>query len=313
MASIRRRAGIALTTTGLVVATALGSAGQELTWTGTIQYAQGRYIFTETTRSWTLYSGLTWQGERLRLSLGIPVVAQDSRAVTYVGELPLPTGGPDHSAVAQRTKGEPVPMGRRGGSGGGGPSAMGVGVQPPVAAQTSGSPVDSVSAPGSVSVELADPVVSTGFQLLRSRGAFLGLDLTGAVKLPMRDLESGVGTGEFDAGLGVSTAFGGGGTLLFADLSWWRYGDLPDLPLDDVLSYGVGVGRTLGGRWSGLLTLSGSTGVIDNVDPPAELGALVSVAAGGKYGITLGAGVGLTESSPDVSLSLGGRIRLHGR
>lgn len=310
MHSFRRVGGILVALQALVLAGARGMAGQELAWTGTVQYAQGKYIFTETTRSWTLYSGLTWQGSRLRLSLGLPVVVQDSRALTFVGDLPLPTGGPDNGAVAGRRKGEPVPMGGRGG--GGGPGTGGSFVSP-LAFQSAGTPEDSVEAPGSMAVELADPLVSAGLQLLRPRGSFLGLDLTGSVKIPVRDLDSGVGTGEVDWGVGLSTAAARGGAMFFADLSWWRYGDLPELVLKDVLAYGVGVGKVLGSRVSGILTFSGSTGVMDNVDPPAEVGALVSIGVGDGRSVTLGAGAGLTESSPDVSFSLGGRIRLAGR
>ena len=296
------------------LALALGASaggGQELAWTGSVQYAQGKYIFTETTRSWSLFTGLTWQGSRLRLSLGLPVVAQDSRAITYVGELPLPTGGPDQGAVARKNGGEPVPMGGKG-SGGGGPNSGSARVLP-LGRQTTEPATDSVQAPGSTSLELADPVVSGALQLLAPRGSFMGLDLTASVQIPVRALDSGVGTGETDFGVGLSASVGQQGVLFFADVGWWRYGDLPDLVLKDVVSYGVGVGKLFGTRVSGLVSVSGSTGVMDAVDPPAEVGGLLSIIVGEGKSVTVGGGFGLTEASPDLFVSLGSRITLRNR
>lgn len=279
--------------------------GQSLAWSGSLQYSQGSYIFTETTRSWSLYSALTLQGSRARLSLGVPVVVQDSRAITFVGELPIPTGGPDSEVVSRRRDGEPIPMGGR--RGGGGPGAAGQ-----LAFQTT-TPVDSVEAPGSYTAQLADPVVSGSLQLLAPRRGFLGLDLTGSVKIPVRDLDSGVGTGEVDVGVGLSGAAGRAPWMFFGDVGWWRYGDLPELPLKDVFSYGVGVGRVLGSRVSALVSLSGSTGILEEVSPPAELSGMLSWTVGDGRSVNVGVGVGLTEASPDLALSVGSRITLLNR
>lgn len=298
---------LGLATLGIVVPSS--AVGQDVSWSSSVQYTEGKYIFTETTRSYSLYSAFTLQRSRFRLSLGLPVVVQDSRAVTYVGELPIPTGGPDHGVVANKTRGEPIQMG--GGRRGAG--SAGATVRPPSGRQTTDPPADSVEAPGSMEFEVADPVVSGGLQLVPARGRFLGLDLTGSVKIPLRDLESGVGTGELDAGLGMSAAGGEGRLMLFGDVGWWRYGDLPDLELKDVFTYGAGVGVVMGSSLTGLVSFSGSTQVIEAVESPAEIHGLVSYGIGDVTSISIGCGFGLTEASPDASLSIGTRITLLSR
>lgn len=280
---------------------------QTLSWSGTVQYAQGKYIFTEVTRSWSFYSSLAWERGPVRLSLGLPVVMQDSRAITYIGDVPLPTGGPDSEAVGKKTEGEPVPMGgRRGGSGSGISGAEVI----LLARQTSGTPVDSVQPPDQMEIQVADPILGFGVELAGPRGGFLGLDLSGSVKAPVRGVDSGVGTGEWDFGVGLSTAAGKAPWMVFADVGWWRYGDPPGLELQDVLSYGAGIGLLMGSRFSGLLSLSGTTAPLETADPPAEVGAMLSVALGEGRSLTVGASFGLTESSPDASVSVGTRITL---
>jgi len=283
------------------------TAAQEMTWTTSVQYSQGDYFFTESTRSWLLYNSLAWQGERLRFSLGVPAVVQDTRAVTFVGEVPIPTGGPDSEAVGRKGPGERVPMGGRRNAT---PSANGF-LAPPLASQSTGGG-DTVTAPGSYRVGLADPLLGAGLKLVRPRGAFLGLDLTASVKLPIRGIDSGVGTGELDVGIGLSTAVGRGRAMLFADAGWWSYGDPPGLELKDVVSWSVGVGGLLGSRTSGLVSLSGSSGIMDAVDPPLDASALLSVDVGANINLNLSAGVGLSEASPDFTLGVGTRVTLGG-
>lgn len=285
-----------------------GAAGaQELSWSGTVQYSQGKYIFTETTKSWSFYTGFTVQGERARLSFGLPVIMQNSSAITFVGDFPLPTGGPDSEAVGEKKKGERVPMDGKGGGSGTGPAS---GQRTPLLARQDTEPIDSVQAPGETTTEVADPLVSGAVRIVGPRGGFLGLDLTAAVKIPVRDVDSGVGTGEWDYGLGLSAAWGSTPLMLFADVGWWQYGDLPGLILKDVVSYGVGMGAILGSGVTGLVSFSGSSGVMDEVSPPMELGGMLSIPMGDAASVNLGVGAGLSEASPDVSVSVGSRITL---
>lgn len=279
------------------------------TWSTSAGYSEGRYIFTELSRSWSLYTGVSLQGSRFRLSVGLPVMVLDSRALTFVGDLPLPTGGPDSEAVSRRRDGEPVPMG-------GGPRSnrsLTMAGGPPLGFQGTGTEADSVALPGDYRVEVADPVITGGVELLEPRGAFLGLDATVSVKVPVRGVESGVGTGEVDWGVGLSAAAGGDGLMVFGGVGWWSYGDLPLLELKDVVSWDAGLGLVLSPRLSGMLTISGSSRVLDVAESPLEVGGLLSLSLGSRVGLNAGAGFGLSEASPDLSLSVGTRITLGNR
>lgn len=312
----RRGLTLAALTLILVTTAATRAAAQETTWSASVQYSQGDYFFTETTRSWLLYSGFSWQGERFRVSVGLPVVIQDSRAITFVGDVPIPTGGPDSEAVGRKGSGDRVPMGGRRGSGSGAAATTawpGQGTTPPpLALQTSGTAGDTVAAPAAYRAQVADPLVGVGLELIRPRGPFLGLDLTGSVKVPVRNIDSGVGTGELDVGIGLSTALGRGRALLFADAGWWSYGDPPGLELKDVVSWSVGVGGLLGSRTSGLVSLAGSSGIMEAVEAPLDVSALLSVGLNDRLSLSLGAGVGLSEASPDFTLSAGTRMSFGG-
>lgn len=308
--SVRIRPGRLMAALALVLATtvATAAAAQETVWTTSVQYGQGDYFFTETTRSWMVYNGLSWQGDRFRFRFGLPVVVQDSRAITFVGQTPIPTGGPDSEAVGRKGSGERVPMGgRRGGAGGNGQRTA-----PPLALQTAGEGSDTVAGPASYRAQVADPMISVGVEVLEPRGAFLGLDLTGSAKIPVRSIESGVGTGELDVGLTLSTAVGRGRALLFADAGWWSYGDPPGLELKDVVSWSLGVGGLLGTRTSGLVSLSGSSRLMDAVEAPLDLAALLSLELNDNLSLTLSAGAGLSEASPDFTLGAGTRVSLGG-
>jgi hypothetical protein len=277
---------------------------QQVTWTSSLQYSQGEYFFTETTRSWSLYTGFSVQGNRARLSLGFPLVVQNSRAITFVGDLPLPTGGPDSEAIGRRNPGDRVPMG------GGGPRTAPLSRMvpyPPVAGQTADSP-DTVEAPGDYRLELADPVITGGIEVVEPRGRFSGLDLSVSAKVPLRNLDSGVGTGELDAGVGLSSGVSVGGVLLLADAGWWSYGDPPGLELKDVVTWGVGAGALLGSRASGLVTLSGSSRIIAEAERPLDLTGLLSLTMSERVGLVLGFGLGLSEVSPDFTASVGARV-----
>lgn len=87
-------------------------------------------------------------------------------------------------------------------------------------------------------------------------------------------------------------------------------GDLADLELRDGLTYGAGVGRGLGaeGSVSVIASSSGSTRVIDGVEPPISVGAAVGVRGSPGRSVLAGVRVGLTESASDVSAFLGWRI-----
>lgn len=297
-----------LATIAGVVLTAPAIEAQEVTYFGSVQYWTGPYIFTERTHSVWVSNGLDLRAGRVDVSVSVPVAIQNSLAITTVGSVPIPTGGPDHDAVRDRDPGHDVPMKRKAGNGGNGVGSQhgssGSGV-PVLAAE-----VDSVAAPGDYETQIADPMVTGSVEVYRGDGAVRSLELEGFAKVPVADLDSGVGTGEWDYGAGTAVALAAGRTLVFGDLSYWRYGDLPDLELKDGLSFGAGIGRPIGDRWSVLASVSGSQEIIEGVDPYAAVTLAGGYLVGSAHSVNVGIGFGLTESAADVSLYMGWNVGL---
>lgn len=286
------------------MAIAAPANAQELAYTGAVHVTTGEYFFTERTTSVAFINGLSLTSGRLRLSASIPLYAQNSTALTYVNGVPVPTGGPDAGSVRQREPGRKVPMGpgRRGAG-----ARTSFDVTQAVEPDTTGT----VAEPGSYQTNLGDPLLQAGLDLIQSSGGLRAFAIYGLAKAPVADVESGVGTGEWDVGGGASLGLGGTATYLFADLSYWVNGDLPDLPLRNTLNYAVTIGRWLGsGRWSVSASVLGATEMIDGVDAPISVGAGLAYSTAGGRMLNAGIGTGLTESAADVSTYLGWRLPL---
>jgi hypothetical protein len=280
-------------------------AGQSLDLGASVQYSRGSYIFSEPTETFSLYTAAGFRSGRFRIGVGLPLIMQDSRAITLVGGQPVPTGGPDHESVARRERGNRVPMGGGGsGQGTGGRSVITPSLLPGPVAQTIPAPADSVEAPGSFETHLGDPLVSASVEILSGPGTLRVIELTASAKPPLASLDSGVGTGEWDAGAGGSVVLGLGRTLFFADLAYWSYGDLPELELQDGLSWGLAAARPLGDRTNGMLSLWGGNRVIPTADPAITMSAMISRRLGDASSMALGVGRGFTESTPDLSVSI---------
>lgn len=294
------RAASLLLLPGIVALFPSFASGQEATYTGGIQYAGGHYVFEERSEAVYVTNGLRLRFDALEIGLSVPVAIQNGGLVTLVGGVPIPTGG-NQSGIVGRRKG-----GRRIGS-----AASAITIGPAVSiAQDADTTV--VFDPD-FKVHIADPTLNVAAELFSGFGALRSVRVDGRASIPINDLDSGVGTGEWDFALGASTVLGAGSTLLFVDGSYWWFGDLPELELKDGLSYGLGVGFPLKeGRASALLTFSGMTETISTVDPPMSLGASVGWSVGDRGFMNVGAGAGLTESSADFFAQVGWSLRLNG-
>jgi len=283
-----------------VSATLVGAdaKAQRLEYSGSVSAASGTFVFSEPTTSFAFTNALLLAAERWRLGASFPLVLQNSSALTYVGQRLVPTGGPNAGAVRDRMSGERIPSPRRrgGGSGGGGGSTV----------------VDSgaVEGPGPYELSIADPMLDIDAELLRISGGAARVSGQLFVKLPLADVTSGVGTGQFDYGGGLTFAASGRSVFGFAGITHWILGDMPDLPLRDMTSASAGVGRSFGelGRVSVMGSMSGSSAIAPSVDPALSAGVGVGLALRDRRFLNLGLQLGLTESTPDWSLSLGWRI-----
>ncbi|MCI0693915.1 hypothetical protein L0337_18155 [candidate division KSB1 bacterium] len=68
----------------LLIAVIYGNAkAGDWSYSGSVQYAYGNYIFTTKTQSYYVLSHLRYRTERYRPSLGLPVIAQNSSLVAF--------------------------------------------------------------------------------------------------------------------------------------------------------------------------------------------------------------------------------------
>ncbi len=288
----------------LVAALLLGSASsmraQELTWTGSLEFASGDYFFTERTSTFYLMNGLDVQIGSLRLGASLPLVAQDNAIVAQVGGIPLPTGGEQHGELRGRGTGT---------GSGSGPSAD----RFPIASSTLAADDPIEIEPGSYELYAADPLLSIGLDFDVAAGPLRALYLGASAKPPLNAEDSGIGTGAWDAGAGAGLTFVAGRLLLLLNATYWSFGDLPELELKDALTYGVGLGSVFGeGPWGWSLSLMGATEIIEGIDPPVSLGGDVLLTSESGRSLRAGLRVGLTEASSDFAASVGWSLPVAG-
>lgn len=305
-----RRVPLALAAGLLLAIQSLG--GQQLDAGVTVQAARGRYIFEDATTSWMLLITFSAQGDRWRFSASLPGIYQNSSAVSYVGGVPIGTGGPNGGTVAGRRSGDRIP-GRRqpgGGAGTGLSSAFGAASSGQVAALTTDSGY--VEAPGAYQFTLGDPLLTLGRDLWTSAGGEHRIGMQGFAKLPLAPVSSGVGTGAADVGAALSGSVTMGRTMLALDVSHWVIGDLPDLELRDITGAMFGIGRAFG--WSRQHSLTGTFSVATAAVARSEAPQTVALGYGfvreDGGNLSLGVAHGLTESSAEWTAWVGWRRSL---
>lgn len=299
------RAGLPALILAAAAWTAAAAGAQEVSYAGSFHYASGSYIFTRTIHTFTLQNGLALRMGNVRLDVTIPVIVQNSGAVSLVGGVPVPTGGSGHGAVGRRAKGERLPAGT--GRGGSSDVMLATVVDP---AGTGADEVTEDSAAYRTSV--GDPMVSGTLDLLGGTGLVRTLALRATAKVPINDLDSGVGTGEWDYGVGASGVVGLGRVVGLLDVAYWWYGDLPLLELRDGLSWGLGVGLPLAGPVWGSALLAGSTRLVNTAEAPLSLSLGISANHGRLGFVSLTAGIGLSETAPGITASIGVRRSVSG-
>lgn len=307
--------------TAVVAAGAAAVSAQEVAYSGSLQFATGTYIFTEPTRTYSLQNGLTLTAGPFRLSGSVPLILQNSGAVTVVGDATLPTGGTGYTAVGDRQGGQNVPMGGHGS--GRRPSILSPAIRTGDGA-FAGDVVDAtalaadvvadsiVEAPGPYELTVGDPFLTSALELFTGAGTLRTLEVVASVKVPLNGLDSGVGTGEWDWGAGAAATVAIGPVFAFTDLTYWWYGDLPGLELQDGISAAAGLGVPISRRvWASAMA-SRSNRILATAEPASSLSVGLSVATGTGTSWTLLAGSGLSETSAGFNVSLGWRLALGG-
>jgi len=258
--------------------TASAVPAQEVNYTGSLQFTTGNYIFTERTSSLYFYNGVSVTHKAFRFSVSIPVIQQSTPWISYGGAGMIPSGGTQNSDV--------------GGRKGRGRAAI----------------VDTTSFD---QVGLGDPLFHADFEVLRESKVFPSIRFMADVKLPVAEVDRGFGTGEWDYSGGLSLAKAVGGSFVFADMAYWILGDLPDLELQNPVAYSIAAGRLFAAGKIGLLaSLSGYTRILEDIDPPVQIGLGINYRLDSKRSLNGSAAFGVTESTPDFSISVGWSIAI---
>lgn len=262
------------------------ASAQEIAWAGGLDVANGDYYFSERTTALWLTNGLVVRSGVFRLDASVPLLLQNSDAVTRVGGLPVPTGGSRRGEVAGRGAGDGMGDRQR---------------------------TIEIEEPGSLELDVADPLMGFGVDLPIGGTALRSVRLGVSVKAPVRSVESGIGTGQWDYGLEAGGSISAGSLVLLLDGTWWMPGDMPDLELNDVLQLGGMVGGWFGdGSLGWALAVSGSTSMIEDVAGPVSAGGDLLFWSDGGSSLRAGLRLGLTESAADVAVALGWIVPLSG-
>ena len=187
-----------------------------------------------------------------------------------------------------RVEGDPNVLPGLGGIGNGNPRGRGRGNLLP-------DPQEPVVESGTAS-GLGDLRLSAGYAF--DTGSPLGVDLTGTVKVPTADEDKGLGTGEFDYGLGVDLYRSFDGTLVFGGAGYTVLGDNQYLQLDNVANANVGFSRSLGGGSAGLM-YDWRQAASQTADDRSEITGFYSMRTGGDNKFQVYGTAGLSDGSPD--------------
>ncbi|NGP76254.1 transporter [Balneolaceae bacterium YR4-1] len=292
--------------TGLLLGAGCVKA-QQVSYSGSIQYATGSYFFDESTQSFSLANGLNISGDNITVSFNVPFIVQNSPWLSYGVAGYIPTGGPDHKTVRDSS-------GHGQGQGGqdGRNKLFSTAKEPNnMRNKMSDDPVVLPDTSNYKQSSFGDPNVYMNLKLYSSASEATSLQLNSGLKIPLADPTNGFGTGEWDYGLGLSLSQRLGNFFVLADFMKWWFGDLPDLELKDPLTYTVGVSKMLGtGKWMINTTYSGYTEIISGYEPPRTLNLGLGYFLSQRVSLNGTMGVGLSESSSDFSLGLGWMIRL---
>ncbi len=249
----------------------------QFTYFGSLQFATGKYIFTNQTSSLTVNNGLGFKSGRLYLSAGVPVVLQNTSWISTTGAGMVPSGGEQNSVVHKAMEKGRITL-----------------------------PDNTVS----TQIGISDPLLHCELLVIRETRAIPSLSLTAGLKIPTADMERGFGTGEWDVAAGISLIKSIRRTMILLDLSKWYLGDLPDLVLEDPIVYSAALGYIFkNGRYGLVASFYGSTSVLPDADPPLQLGLGINSNLNDHFGLNFAIIAGLTDTAPDFSLSLGWRLR----
>ena len=243
----------------------------------------------------TFITGNNWQ---LRADLGVLRVRQEGFLPSPVGPIPGKLRGP-HGAGSPVS--EPaVPQtqanaGQGSGQGSGGSSNGSLSEVPSEAPLAEEAEWQS---------GLGDLRVAASHRLLGGGAKVFRLDLGAQVKAPTADPDKGLGTGEWDGYVGLTSEYRFWSATGFGGIGWNYLGDPAWVELNDVVDGYLGLeSEPLASRWIVSGWVEGNPEVIDGLGARLALG--FGVRTSGRLRWRLLGTVGLTDAAQDFSFLFG--------
>ena len=164
--------------------------------------------------------------------------------------------------------------------------------------------------PSTWSGTVGDPMVRADVAVAGRHQGPWSVSLNSAVKIPVADAETGLGSGEFDSAYGVTFAGSRGRSSYLIDVSYWVLGDPADVEYRDVPALYVGYATILGNgyRWSAMAGLAGSGSVAPGLDPPVQFNVGILRALRSRVAIGATVGIGLTDTAADWTAGVSWRV-----
>ena len=275
---------------------ALGAGGELFILAGMAQGAYG--TDSDSNVQATRLSFITGDTLQLRADLGALRVQQDGLLVSPVGPIPSKPRGPQ--GPSGQLSGQMAPQ-TQGDSGQGSGQGSGSGSSPT-------SPEDLLEPPIVEESEwqsgLGDLRLAASHRLLGGGAKVFRLDLGVQVKAPTADPDKGLGTGEWDSYVGITSEYRFWTATGFGGFGWNYLGDPEWAELNDVVEGYLGMeSEPLADRWIVSGWIEGNPEVIEGLGSRAALG--FGLRTVGKFRWRLLATIGLTEAAQDLSLLFG--------
>ena len=256
---------------------------------GSVQYFNGKYIYTTRTSTYYLSSGIQYQSARWNVGASVPVIAQNNDLVSGSGGMFLPSG---HTG--------------QGGNGGG----MGNGHQG--GGMMGGSRVVTTSVASQIEFGLGDVYLLGQYQLVGDGSASPlwnygpSISVSAQIKLPTARKGRNYGTGEFDYGITFNLSKRWKNYAGFLNAGYWLLGDTPEIDYQNPFTYGIGIGRFFrNGQFSALLCYQGYSTILENYDPPRQGSIGLYCRMNDQIILSTTAMAGFSDTGPDFGLSAG--------
>ncbi len=251
-------------------------------WSGiaAIQYTTGNYIFENNTSTYYFYGGFRYKTHRWNISAILPIIGQNTNLVSRAGGMFLPTGE-SHGTVETSEGGHHRGM-----------MADGFSMH-------------------HFDLTLGDLYLYGEIQLLPARAVLPSVHLNTQIKIPTASRAKNYGTGEFDYGAGLALRQGISNYGLFFNAGYLVIGNPAGFTYQNPITLGFGVGRFFKRRdVSVLVYFQNYSKILTEYQPARQIAAGIFYKLNPRLLLSTSASAGMSEISPDFSISTGFELTL---